>query len=42
MRQLPQPSVTDLDLVRVLSALADPVRLELVRALSGVGEPLSC
>ncbi|MFI1239951.1 ArsR/SmtB family transcription factor [Nocardia salmonicida] len=42
MRQLPQPSVTDLDLVRVLSALADPVRLELVRALAGVCEPLGC
>lgn len=42
MRQLPQPSVDELDLVRVLSALADPVRLELVRALAGVREPLSC
>ncbi|WP_054812305.1 ArsR/SmtB family transcription factor [Nocardia arizonensis] len=42
VRQLPQPSVGDLDLVRVLSALADPVRLELVRSLAGVREPLSC
>lgn len=42
MRQLPQPSVGDLDLVRVLSALADPVRLELVRSLAGRREPLSC
>ncbi|MFE7797144.1 ArsR/SmtB family transcription factor [Nocardia sp. NPDC057440] len=42
LRQLPQPSTADLDLVRVLSALADPVRLELVRALAGVCEPLSC
>ncbi|WP_406233950.1 ArsR/SmtB family transcription factor [Nocardia sp. NBC_01009] len=42
LRQLPQPSTADLDLVRVLSALADPVRLELVRALAGVREPLSC
>ncbi|MEV0295608.1 helix-turn-helix transcriptional regulator [Nocardia sp. NPDC050710] len=42
MRQLPQPSTADLDLVRVLSALADPVRLELVRSLAGVREPLSC
>lgn len=42
MRQLPQPSVGDIDLVRVLSALADPVRLELVRSLAEVREPLSC
>ncbi|WP_332838856.1 ArsR/SmtB family transcription factor [Nocardia bovistercoris] len=42
MRQLPQPSVGDLDLVRVLSAFADPVRLELVRSLAGRREPLSC
>ncbi|MFQ6393673.1 ArsR/SmtB family transcription factor [Nocardia sp. KC 131] len=42
MRQLPQPSTADLDLVRVLSAFADPVRLELVRALAGVREPLGC
>ncbi|MGQ4597016.1 helix-turn-helix domain-containing protein [Nocardia sp. R6R-6] len=42
MRQLPQPSTADIDLVRVLSALADPVRLELVRALAGGREPLSC
>ncbi|MGY1965774.1 ArsR/SmtB family transcription factor [Nocardia gipuzkoensis] len=42
MRPLPQPSTADIDLVRVLSALADPVRLELVRALAGEREPLSC
>ncbi|MET8875537.1 helix-turn-helix domain-containing protein [Nocardia sp. NPDC004604] len=42
VRQLPQPSIGDLDLIRVLSAIADPIRLELIRALAGVREPLSC
>ncbi|WP_167478324.1 ArsR/SmtB family transcription factor [Nocardia arthritidis] len=42
MRLLPQPDSADLDLVRVLGALADPVRLELVRALLGRREPMRC
>ena len=42
VRQLPQPSTGDLDLIRVLSAIADPIRLELIRSLAGVREPLSC
>lgn len=29
-------------LTQVLAALADPVRLEMVRRLSGTGEPVAC
>jgi DNA-binding transcriptional ArsR family regulator len=41
-RQLPQPSREDIDIVTVLHALADPVRLELIRDLSGNDEPKTC
>jgi DNA-binding transcriptional ArsR family regulator len=37
-RQLPQPSRDDIDLVTVLRALADPVRLEVLRAMAASGE----
>lgn len=38
MRALPQPKTADLDLVAVLHALADPVRLDLVRRMAAHGE----
>ncbi|GAA2388393.1 ArsR/SmtB family transcription factor [Nonomuraea africana] len=38
MRSLPQPKATDLDLVAVLHALGEPVRLELVRWMAAEGE----
>ncbi|MER5394915.1 helix-turn-helix transcriptional regulator [Saccharopolyspora sp. NPDC002686] len=41
-RTLPQPSSNDLDIVQVLHALADPVRLELLRTLSQATEPAVC
>ncbi|MFC5184525.1 ArsR/SmtB family transcription factor [Actinomadura harenae] len=41
MRSLAQPKTADLDLVTVLHALADPVRLELVRWMTTDGE-VSC
>ncbi|WP_026412909.1 ArsR/SmtB family transcription factor [Actinomadura oligospora] len=41
MRSMAQPPTTDLELVAVLRALADPVRLELVRRLAAGGE-VSC
>jgi DNA-binding transcriptional ArsR family regulator len=41
-RHLPQPSRGDLDIVTVLHALADPVRLELIRDLSRNTEPKTC
>jgi DNA-binding transcriptional ArsR family regulator len=41
MPRLPQPDAATFDLAAVLHALGDPVRLELVRALSAVGE-LTC
>lgn len=41
MRSLAQPTTTDLDLVTVLRALADPVRLELVRQLA-TGDEVPC
>ncbi|MCT2590959.1 helix-turn-helix domain-containing protein [Streptomyces sp. N2-109] len=41
MRSLTQPDATDLDLVAVLHALSDPVRLELVRLMASGGE-VSC
>ncbi|WP_073479958.1 ArsR/SmtB family transcription factor [Streptoalloteichus hindustanus] len=40
-RTLPQPDREHIDLVSVLHALADPVRLELVRRLA-TDAPLSC
>ncbi|MEV5570089.1 helix-turn-helix domain-containing protein [Spirillospora sp. NPDC052269] len=41
MGSLAQPTATDLEMVAVLRALADPVRLELVRRLAAGGE-VSC
>jgi DNA-binding transcriptional ArsR family regulator len=41
-RFLPQPSVGDIDIVTVLHALADPVRLELIRELSRDPDPKTC
>lgn len=41
-RRLPQPSRDDIQIVTVLQALADPVRLELIRALSKETEPKTC
>lgn len=41
-RTLPQPTRAAIEIVAVLQALADPVRLELVRALSTQVEPRSC
>src|SRR4051794_29029806 len=38
MPVLDQPTATDLELARVLAALSDPTRLELVRALAADGE----
>ncbi|WP_431045687.1 ArsR/SmtB family transcription factor [Streptomyces sp. P1-3] len=38
MRSLTQPETADLDLVSVLHALSDPVRLELVRLMASDGE----
>jgi DNA-binding transcriptional ArsR family regulator len=42
MRALSQPGREDLDVVSVLHALADPVRLELVRTLSTQVTPRTC
>src|SRR4051794_12749829 len=36
------PSVEELDLVEVLQALGDPVRLQIVRLLAGADEPIAC
>jgi len=41
-RTLPHPDVDDLALVDVLHALADPVRLEIVRKLSLVEGKVNC
>lgn len=41
-RRLPQPSVDSIDLTAVLSALADPVRLTLMRTLYGQDAPIDC
>jgi DNA-binding transcriptional ArsR family regulator len=41
-RTLGQPSRDDIDLVTVLRALADPVRLELLREMWGSTEPSPC
>ena len=38
MNEYPSPDIDDVDLMGVLKALADPTRLEIVRALSD-GEP---
>ena len=36
------PSVEELDLVEVLQALGDPVRLQIVRLLAGADGPIAC
>jgi DNA-binding transcriptional ArsR family regulator len=41
-RTLPQPGKEALEIVTVLHALADPVRIELVRALSAQRGPQTC
>ncbi|GAA4551554.1 ArsR/SmtB family transcription factor [Amycolatopsis samaneae] len=41
-RTLPQPATEAIDLVTVLQALGDPVRLELVRTLAKEDEPRPC
>jgi DNA-binding transcriptional ArsR family regulator len=41
-RQLPQPNRDDIDLVTVLQALGDPVRLELIRTIAREGNPQPC
>jgi DNA-binding transcriptional ArsR family regulator len=41
-RHLPHPEIDDLALVDVLRALADPVRLEIVRKLYRAGGKVNC
>ncbi|WP_190820785.1 ArsR/SmtB family transcription factor [Saccharopolyspora pogona] len=41
-RTLPQPSRDDIDVMKVLHALADPVRLELLHELSKECDPKTC
>jgi DNA-binding transcriptional ArsR family regulator len=41
-RRLPQPSRDSLDLVTILAALADPVRLTLMREMYDQPGPLNC
>ncbi|GAB3920712.1 transcriptional regulator [Microlunatus endophyticus] len=41
-RRLPQPTTESIDLSTVLGALADPVRLEIMRTLYRSGEPQNC
>lgn len=41
-RTLPQPSRDDIDLVTVLRALGDPVRLEMLRSMAAEAGPKSC
>jgi DNA-binding transcriptional ArsR family regulator len=38
MRPFKHPPLSDFALERVLNALSDPVRLEIIRCLAGVGE----
>jgi DNA-binding transcriptional ArsR family regulator len=40
--ELGHPTVEELDLVQVLQALADPVRLQIVRFLASREEPTAC
>jgi len=42
MRALPQPSVDSITMSTVLAALADPVRLALMRAINIGTEPIDC
>jgi DNA-binding transcriptional ArsR family regulator len=41
-RHLPQPRIDEIELVAVLHALSDPVRLEIVRTLAEAGEGRPC
>lgn len=41
-RLLPQPTIDSIDLTSVLAALADPVRLEIMRTLYRRGTPHTC
>jgi DNA-binding transcriptional ArsR family regulator len=41
-RQLPQPDRDSIHLVTVLAALADPVRLTMMRAMYSRSEPVDC
>lgn len=41
-RVLPSPDPDSFDLAQVLSALADPVRLAMVRAIAGSSSDLDC
>ncbi|SDS50588.1 ArsR/SmtB family transcription factor [Microlunatus soli] len=41
-RMLPQPKSDSIELTTVLAALADPVRLEMMRALHRQAEPVNC
>lgn len=41
-RTLPQPGRDDIDIVKVLHALADPIRLQLLHDISGEDGPKSC
>jgi DNA-binding transcriptional ArsR family regulator len=40
--QLTGPTRTELDLVEVLQALGDPVRLQIVRVLDAADAPIAC
>ncbi|MBB4963016.1 DNA-binding transcriptional ArsR family regulator [Saccharothrix violaceirubra] len=42
MSALPQPDRTEIEISTVLNALADPVRLKIVRALAERTEGISC
>lgn len=37
-----EPDVTEFDFLRVLAAVADPIRLSIVRQLAEAGDDLSC
>lgn len=41
-RLLPQPTIDSIDLTTVLAALADPVRLDIMRTLYRHGQPHNC
>ncbi|MEM8876193.1 MAG: helix-turn-helix domain-containing protein [Planctomycetota bacterium] len=41
-RALEHPELADVSIEQVLAALADPVRLEIVRMLATADEPLAC
>ncbi|MCK9876861.1 helix-turn-helix domain-containing protein [Frankia sp. Ag45/Mut15] len=41
-RQLPQPGRDSINLVTVLAALADPVRLTLMRSIYAHSDPIDC